>query len=275
MFRGQFQNRFSWALLKLAEQKKGLTDKHLERLLHLCERLLDTNSGRDAALEAIGLALAKKPTLSKKHRVLLNRIVARPEPEVIEHFGIRIWPLLKSWPEFVWSCLDLWSNRMGEKGSCAWFCVLYYRVIGFCMAFGINKRRALKLLKRMLDCARETNNTELVRRISRLVCGHRKFPHENDVGSYDLVKQNISTPEIYGIENADIVRVLTEWLVPRKPNSHRPPAQLERVFGVSHVFFNSTHQALGKRWRREQKRFTREPEAKRCSSVGQSCFPAI
>jgi hypothetical protein len=256
--RGQFQNGFSWALRELAQKSAKLTDEQFNKVLKLCEGLLDTSSGRDNALEAISLTVSKKRQLTKKQKNLLNRIIARPEPDVIEHFGIYMWPLLNVWPEFIWSCLDLWSNRMGEKEAAHG---LRFVLQGrwFWWLFGKNKRRALKLLKRMLDCARQAKNIELAEGFLGWFAAIAI--HENDAGSYKLIEEFVSTPEDHGTENTDVVRVMAEWLAPREPNSILPPAKFDRAFRLTQCFFNSSHEALN-RWHKEQNALSEDQRPK-------------
>ena len=246
--RGRFQNGFSWALRNLAQSANRLTDKQLKKLLQLSESLLETSAGRNSALETISLALSKKRKLSTRNRDLLNRIVARPDPEVVERFGIHMWPLLGIWPEFVWSCLERWTARMAEKEVAdglrlvcqkSWFWWLYRK----------NNRRALKLLKRMLDSARLTNNVELAEGF--LAWFAVVAIHENDAESREIVKTALAKAEFYGTENAGVVRVLTDWLLPREPMKDLPAAKHERAFCLMHLFFDSAHQALA-RWQQEQ-----------------------
>lgn len=246
--RGQFQNAFSWALRELAQKSAKLTDEQCNEVLRLCEGLLDTSSGRDNALEAISLTVSKKRKLTKKQKNLLNRIIARPEPDIVEHFGIYMWPLLKVWPEFIWSCLDLWINRIGEKETAHG---LRFVLQGgwFWWLFGIDKRRALKLLKRMLDCALQAKNIELAEGFLGWFAAIAI--HENDEESYKLVEQFVSTPEDHGTENTDVVRVMADWLASREPNKSLPLAKLDRAFSLTQCFFNSSHEALN-RWQQEQ-----------------------
>lgn len=247
--RGQFQNGFSWALRELAQKAAKLTNKQLQEMLQLCEGLLATSSGIDNALEAIGLALSKKRKLTKEQRELLERIVERPEPEIIERFGYYVWAFLKPWPEFVWGCLDRWTNQMGEKEVAkalrhtlhdSWFWWL----------FQADKQRALKLLERMLDGSRRTGNTELADGF--LAWFAVVVIHENDTRSRKLVETALSKPEVHGIEIAGLVRVLVDWHVPREPSSTPPADKLECATVLAQLFFNSTHRAL-EQWQQEQR----------------------
>jgi hypothetical protein len=239
--RAQFQNGFSWALRELAQQAAKLTGKQLQEMLALCERLLETSSGRENALEAIALALSKKRTLAKKHRELLSRVVKRQEPEIVGRFGCYIWGLLKPWPEFVWDCLDRWTLRMGED-EIAKALRHALRDSWFWWLFHLDKQRALKLLERMLDCGRQANRTELVEGF--LVWFAVVAINENEDRSRKLVETALSKPEVYGSETARVARVLVDWQMPRNPRGAPPADKFERVSDLTHLLFDSAHRAL-------------------------------
>ncbi len=239
--RGQFQNGFSWALRELAQRAAKLTDNQLREMLGLCERLLDTSSGRDNALEAIGIALSKKRNLTKKHRELLERVVKRPKPEIVERFGYYVWAFLKPWPEFVWACLDRWTRRMGEDEIAkslhhtlhdSWFWWLFHA----------DRQRALKLLERMLDSARQSKRTELAGGF--LAWFAVVVIHENEARSRKLVETALSKADVHGSETAQVVRVLVDWQMPRDPRGVPAADKIERVSALTQLFFDSAHKAL-------------------------------
>jgi hypothetical protein len=254
--RAEFQNRFSWALRALAEKGLRLPDKQLRGLLELCERLLDTSAGRDNALEAIGLALSKKRKLGKRNRELLKRVVGRQEPGVVEHFGFYLWAFLKSWPEFVWDCLDRWTGQMGEDEiakslshtlSNPWFWWL----------FRVDKERALKLLQRMLHNARQSNRTELVDGFLSWFAA--VAIEENESRSRILIETILSEPEIHGTETAGVVRALVGWLMPRDSRA-TPADKVQRASDLAELFFNSALAALQRL--REKQKVNPEPSPK-------------
>lgn len=254
--RGQFQNGFSWALRALAQKATKLTDKQLDEMLDLCMRLLETNAGRENALEAIGSALSKRCELSKNHRDIIEKIVARPEPEVIERFGYYVWAFLEAWPEFVWDTLDRWTSRMGDRevGKAlrnalhnSWFWWLFHK----------DKTRAIKLLEWMLITARQVQNTELADAF--LAWFVTVLIDENDAKSREIVEATLSKLEIHGTELSGMVRVLVEWLVPRDPNGTPPADKLERASAVTQLFFSSAHKALDD-WRQQQRQKLPVPE---------------
>ena len=239
--RGQFQNGISWALLNLARGGARLNDKQSRKMLELCEGLLDTQSGIDNALEAIGLALSKKRKLTKKQRELLDRIVARPEPKIVERFGYYVWAFLSLRPEWVWDCLDLWTRRMDEDEVAnalgralhdSWFWWLFHA----------DRQRALKQLERMLATARRFNRTGLV--AGFLAWFAALAIREGESRSRKVVEIALSKPEVHGIELADVVRVLVEWQLPRDPRGAPPAENIERVSALSRLFFDSAHKAL-------------------------------
>jgi len=239
--RGQFQNGFSWALLELAQTAATLTEKQLQRMLTLCERLIDTKAGQDNALEATGLALSKKRKLTKKHRELLRRLVRRPEPEVIEHFGYHIWAFLKPWPAFVWDSLDCWTSRMGED-AVAEALRRVLRDSWFWWLFHTDKHRALQLLERMLDAARRFNRADLAQGFLAWLAA--LAIREDNAQSRKLVELALSRPEVHAVESAQVVRVLVEWQMPRNPKVVLPTDKVAQAAALSHLFFDAAHRAL-------------------------------
>ena len=254
--RDQFQDGFAWALLQLGRSATELTAKQLHEMLDLCEGLLETHSGRNHALEAIGLALSRKRSLSSEQRNLLQRVVSRSEPEVIERFGYYIWGFLRSWPEFVWSTLDHWTTRMDEpevgKG-------LRYALhdCWFWWLFRAEPERALALLEKMLSTARRVQNAELADDL--LAWFAAVVIDENNARCRATLEAALSQPEIHATEFDALVQVLVNWLMPRAPKGKPPADKLQRASALAQSFFNAAHEAL-ERWHRERRAI---PEDKR------------
>jgi hypothetical protein len=239
--RGQFQNGFSWALRELANGANKLTEEQLHDMLGLCKDLLDTNAGRDNALEAIGLALSKRRKLTKTHRHLLRHVAERCEPAVVEHFGHYVWAFLKTYPDFVWECLARWTSRMGEDEIAkalpytlhdSWFWWLYQ----------LDKQRALDVLEEMLTSGRQANRKELVAGFMAWFAAVAIT--EGEGRSRKLIEEALSDPMTHATEMSDVVRVLVEWYMPRDPTGVSSTVKLQRASALTDLFFNSAIEAL-------------------------------
>jgi hypothetical protein len=118
------------------------------------------------AAEGFACLVTRIKDLLEDHKNLLRRLVDDPEPVLRYNLGLRIWPLLNKWPEFVWETLERWiaelPKRLGTLG------VLHGTLHGrwFWWLRNNDVARADRLLKNLLIAAKLRNSKEL-----RNTCG--------------------------------------------------------------------------------------------------------
>jgi hypothetical protein len=248
-FRGRFQNAFSWVLRELAQNAKRLSHKHIEELCRICCVLIQTDSGRQNALEAISLAVSRKRTISDRDKRFLNQLVAQSDPDFVGRFGIYMWPLLNTWPEFVWNNLSLWVNRMGEK-SVAKGLRYVLRDNWFWWLFHKDKQRAVHLLESMLSSARQVQDVELADKF--LAWFTAVLVNEENASCRQIIEAALSNPQAYGSELPSTIRILSDCNVPRGTKATVSSESLRRVLELVELFFNSALAALSS-WQKAQR----------------------
>lgn len=189
------------------------------------------------------LCLTKKSDdLSEEYKELLFHVSQHPKYIVRFHLGIRIWGLLKSWPEFVWGTLERWIKELPEQKDNHNVLTGTLRDSWFWWLRKNDRRRTNQLLRDLLYSARSYNSRPL-----RRSCGSWLavlYFSKGEAWARNILSNAVNSMIDFADELDGAFNVAIDLLLPRDWENSSKPRLQERALTFLVDFLSTANQIL-------------------------------